>query len=54
MKNLYVHNNFLKLKISAIMKDPTLNFSLPILDISEEGRVSQLFYLGPSFYFMEC
>ena len=33
-KNLYFHNNFLKLKISAIIKDTNLKCVLPVIDIS--------------------
>ena len=36
------------------MKEQTLKFALPILDISQEGGVSQIFYLRPSFYFVKC
>ena len=37
------------------MKDPHFHLILCTLDISEEGRVSQIFfYLGPRFYFMKC
>ena len=41
------------LKISAIIKDPHLIFSLLVLIVSREGKVSQFCYLGPSFYFMK-
>ena len=54
MKNSYFHYNFLKLKISTIMKELTLKIALSILDINQDGRVSQIFYLRPSFYFVKC
>ena len=45
-------HNILNLKISAIIKDPHLTFSVVVLIVSREGKVSQIFYLGPSFYFI--
>ena len=53
-KNSNFPHHFLKLKISAIIKDRHLKFSLLVLIVNTEGRVSQIFYLGPSFYFMKC
>ena len=31
-----------------------MKFYLLILEYVMEGTVSQIFYLGPSFYFMKC
>ena len=52
--NLKFPHNFLNLKISAIIKDTHLKFSVVVLIVSREGQVSQTFYLGPSFYLMKC
>ena len=46
-------HNLLNFKISAIIKDTHFKFSVDILIVSREGGVSQIFYLGPSFYFMK-
>ena len=54
VKNSYFHSTFLKLKISAFMKDPTLKLLLPIPDNSQEGRVSQIVYSGLGYYIMKC
>ena len=53
LKKTYFHYNSLKVKISAIIKDPYLKSLLHILYISKEGSVSQILYIGPSFYFMK-
>ena len=37
--------------ISLIIYTITLKFSMCILKVLLEGRVSQIFYLGPSFHF---
>ena len=31
-----------------------MNISEMVLKVCSEGRVSQIFYLGPRFYFMSC
>ena len=36
-------HNLLNLKISAIIKDTHLKFSVPVLFVSREGKVSQIF-----------
>ena len=41
-------------KISAIIKQPDVRSSLIILDISKEGKLSQISYVGPRFYFVKC
>ena len=55
-KNSNIEHNLLIVKISAIKKDldQYLRFSLHVLNISREGTVSQICYLGPSSYFMKC
>ena len=47
-------HNYFNLKLSAIIKDRHLKLAVPVLIVSREGRVSQIFCLGPSFYFMKC
>ena len=39
--------------ISIIVADIILKFCMLVLYILLEGSVSQIFYLGPSFYFMQ-
>ena len=46
-------HNFLNLQISAIIKNTHLEFAVPVLIVSREGKVSQIFDLGLSFYFMK-
>ena len=38
--------------ISVTTLDITMKFSMTALHIHSEGSVSQIFYFGPSFYFM--
>ena len=51
-KNLIFHVNFLNNDISVTTLDITMKFSMTVLHIHSEGTVSQIVYLGPSFYFM--
>ena len=51
-KNLIFHVIFLNKDISVTTLDITMKFSMAALHIHSEGSVSQIFYLGPSFYFM--
>ena len=51
-KNLIFHVIFLNKDISVTKLDITMKFSMTALHIHSEGSVSQIFYLGPSFYFM--
>ena len=51
-KNLIFHVIFLNKDISVTTLDITMKFSMTALHIHSEGSVSQIFYLGPSFYFM--
>ena len=51
-KNLIFHVIFLNKDISLTTLDITMKFSMTALHIHSEGSVSQIFYLGPSFYFM--
>ena len=46
------HVIFLNKDISIIIADIILRFCILVLHILPEGSVSQIFYLGPSFYFM--
>ena len=43
-----------KRNISAFIKHSHLKSPLCILDINREGEVSQIVYVPPSIYFMEC
>ena len=43
---------FFQLLYLGYYETPTLGLSLPVPDISREGEVSQIFGLGPRFYFM--
>ena len=47
-KNLIFHVIFFNKDISVT----TLDITMTALHIHSEGSVSQIFYLGPSFYFM--
>ena len=51
-KNLIFHFIFLNKDISVTTLDITMKFSMTALHIHSKGSVSQIFYLGPSFYFM--
>ena len=51
-KNLIFHVIFLNKDISVTTLDITMQFSMTVLHIHSEGSVSQIVYLGPSFYFM--
>ena len=51
-KNLIFHVIFLNKDISVTTLDITMKCSMTALHIHSEGNVSQIFYLGPSFYFM--
>ena len=44
---------FLNKDISIIVADIILKFCMWVLHILPEGSVSQIFYLGLSFYFMQ-
>ena len=51
-KNLIFYVVFLNKDISVTTLDITMKFSMTALHIHSEGSVSQIFYLGPSLYFM--
>ena len=51
-KNLIFHVIFLNKDISVTTLGITMKFSMTALHIHSEGSVSQIFNLGPSFYFM--
>ena len=51
-RNLIFHVIFFNKDISVTMLDITMKFSMTALHIHSEGSVSQILYLGPSFYFM--
>ena len=51
-KNLIFHVISFNKDISVTTLDITMKFSMTALHIHSEGSVSQILYLGPSFYFM--
>ena len=51
-KNLIFHVMFLNNDISIPVLDIVLKFRMLVIYIHPEGSVSQIFYLGPSFYFI--
>ena len=51
-KNLIFNVIFLNKDISVTTLDITMTFSMAALHIHSEGSMSQIVYLGPSFYFM--
>ena len=52
-KILIFHVIFSNKDISIIVADIILKFCMLVLYILLEGSVSQIFYLGPSFYVMQ-
>ena len=52
-KILIFHVIFLNKDISIIVAGIILKFCMLVLHILSEGSVSQIFYLGLSFYFMQ-
>ena len=52
-KILIFHVIFLNNDISITVADIILKFCMLVLHILPEGSMSQIFYLGPSFYFMQ-
>ena len=51
-KFLIFHVIFLNKDISIIITDIILKLCMSVLHILPEGSMSQIFYLGPRFYFM--
>ena len=51
-KHLFFHIIFLNMDISITILDKAMQFFLALLHIHSEGSVSQILYLGLSFYFM--
>ena len=51
-KNLIFYGGFFNTNISVTTQDIAMKCCMTILHIHIEGSVSQIFYLGPSFYFM--
>ena len=52
-KTLIFHVIFLNNYISITIADIILKLCMVVLHILPEGILSQNFYLGPSFYFMQ-
>ena len=51
-KNVIFDNYFFNVNFSITKAYIDLKFCLPCLHTHLEGTVSQIFYLGPGFYFM--
>ena len=51
-KNLIFYVIFFNKDISVTTIDISMKFSMKAPHTHSEGSVSQIFYLGPSFYFM--
>ena len=51
-KLLFFYVIFLNKDISFTVLDIVLKFCMPVLYTHPEGSMSQILYLGPSFYFM--
>ena len=51
-KNLIFNVIFFNTDISVTTQDIAMKFCMTILHVHSEGSVSQILYLGPSFYFM--
>ena len=52
MLNLFIHFYFLNMDISLNIYTLVKEFYTGALNILLEGSMSQIFYLGPGFYFM--
>ena len=52
IQNRFFHIYFLNMDITVPIYIINLKFSVSILNVLHEGRVSQILYLSPSFYFM--
>ena len=48
----FFHFYFLNINISLTIKVFNLKFAMCVLKYLLKGSLSQIFYLGPSFYFM--
>ena len=53
LKDLNFYQHFLNMDISLHNQDKLLKCCLCVLYYHIEGTVSQIFYLGPTFYFMK-
>ena len=51
-KNLFFYVIFFNKDISVTTLDITMEFSMTAPHVHSEESVSQIFHLGPSFYFM--
>ena len=51
---MFFTSHFFNVNISVNIKHSHFKFSVSILTIIREGTVSQICYIGPSFYFMHC
>ena len=46
--------HFLNMDISLVFKVTIMKIGIHVAEINCEGRVSQIFYISPSFYFTLC
>ena len=53
MEKKKIHFYFFNSDISLINNFPIIKFHMPIENTQIEGSVSQILYIGPSFYFMK-
>ena len=53
LKNLNFYQHFFNMDISLYNQDKLLKFCLSVLYYHIEGTMFQIFYLGPTFYFMK-
>ena len=51
-KKLFSHFYFLNKDISLNIQAKIMKFQTHVKNIHMEGTVSQIFYIGPSFYFV--
>ena len=51
-KIMIFHVIFFNKEISITVADIILKFCISVLHVLPEGTLSQIFHLGPSFYFM--
>ena len=50
IRKLFLHFYFLNVNIFLTTQDPTSKFYIHIKNITVEGTVSQIFYIGPGWF----
>ena len=53
-KHTFFHIHFFNMNISLVIKVTIMKIAIHVAGIHYEGRVSQNFDIGPSFYFILC